>query len=645
MVTDSVKCFYLGHKGNTRVSVSAHVVLFESRVIFGNIMLDFVLIKEGLAIWHVIVIYAFLIPVTALNIYQFHKLVNIVRALWATRFFTDEPKQGGFIPEGEEPEVTIQICVYNEAAVVKKTIDAACQVDWPKDKLFIQVLDDSTDGTSRIIEQVAEEWRAKNVNCRRLTRPNRVGYKAGNLASHTRDVRGAFVALFDADHICENKYLRRAIPQFFNADGTSCDRLALVQTPWAYYNTHQNLIAEYESLTLDYSHVVDQVGRSSALQVFAFNGTGGVWRNSAIEAAGGWKWDTVTEDLDISYLVHLAGYEFVYLRDIPQQLEIPAGIRALRKQKHRWTKGYLQVLRKSLWPILRSRQASVPVKIEAFFHTTMSTLYMLGLFMFILSPIIASFEGFTAGLSIYVGVFPFVVHILGLTITIYAKVPSSNCHYKGVLARTMRLSVIPVQFVLSMGMSVFESAAIIDGCFSDDVTFHRTPKEGINRLSTYLDDDGDDEVVEDIVDGAREANEGSCVRGVLRRLKPSALAVEAIEGLSGLVVACYLIIWTGFLVGVSHTFTARLFAFCPLLPAAGLLYMHVLFVVAIAASRYRTHQAKAREAANICQIERDPGSGPSDSDVESQTGTTSATGRDFPKPKTFAWSLPFWFRF
>ncbi|KAL3909885.1 MAG: hypothetical protein SGARI_002380, partial [Bacillariaceae sp.] len=416
------------------------------------------------------------------DLYALPKLLNLLRALCATECFTNEPIQGGKVKKGNEPVVTIQICSYNEGSVIEETINAACNVDWPKDKLYVQVCDDSTDESINIIQAACVKWQEKGVHCQLLRRSDRIGYKAGSLHHHTKSVKGDFVAMFDSDHRAEPSFVRRAIPQFFKYNGSPKTEIGLVQLPWAFYNTHQNILTEYDALYSDISHVVEQTGRAAALKCFGFNGTGGVWRREAILAGGGWQWDTITEDLDLSYLAHLQGYDFVYLRDLPQQLELPSGIRAHVQQKHRWTKGFFQVLRKSLWNILTSKQCSFALKYEAFFHFSGNVGFTLALLIFMLTAPAIYFDLFTTPIA-WLGAIPIFTVAACAFATIYGKVSGSNGHYKSFTSRTLRaIIVVPVAVMIGFGMCVFETYAIIDGLTSNDATFKRTPKEGSSML-------------------------------------------------------------------------------------------------------------------------------------------------------------------
>jgi cellulose synthase/poly-beta-1,6-N-acetylglucosamine synthase-like glycosyltransferase len=560
----------------------------------------------------------FLVPVTILNIYALAVAVNILRAVISTRFFTNKPKQGGFVGEGDEPVVTIQICVYNEASVIEETLNAACSIDWPRDKLFVQVLDDSSDETTAIIHAVVANYYSKGVNCKRFDRPDRVGYKAGNLHSHTHRIEGDFVALFDADHRCDRQFLRRTVPHFFDNKGMR-NNVGLVQVPWAYYNIHQNMLTEYDCLNLDVSHVISQTGRSEALKCFGFNGTGGIWNKGAIRAGGGWTWDTVTEDLDLSYKAHLAGYDFVYLRDVPQQLEVPAGIRAHVQQKHRWTKGFFQVARKSLWKILRAPRAnsSLALKFEVFFHMTAPITNTLALLVMLFVPVLSFHNLITPGILWYTVAGALVPLIAGIC-TVYGKHSGQDKHYKTFLQRSTRLLYLPTLFMIAFGMMVFETYAVFDGLFSNDATFLRTPKEGtlskheVIRAAgiDYVDQDDEDLDENLATPGKNTERMGNTVAkkacksslDTTRQKKRWKFFFDLQKGMSGFLVAIYNITWTvilfrqknaGSVDGIpTYNFGELTAVFIPLLPALGLSYVHGIYIHSLLSSKYSKWQKK-----------------------------------------------------
>lgn len=434
-------------------------------------------------------------------------------------------------------------------------------------------MDDSSDNTSEIIEKLAEEWRTRGVNCQRLTRPTRVGYKAGNLHAHSEDVRGDFVALFDADHRCEPDYLRKAIPHFFNEDGSDKEKVGLVATPWAYYNTSQNLLTEYDTLVLDYVFGVDRVALAGAQNFFGFNGTGGVWRQAAIDAAGGWKWDTVTEDLDTSVLAHMAGYEFVYLRHLPQELESTGNILAHRKQKRRWTKGRWQILRKRMGDVALSSSIALKTKVEMFFHLTVSMTYPIALISAILAPVVASYGAFTLGLLIYVNGFNTFVFVSGILTASFGKI-SRNGSYQAPHARIVRaILMIPVEMAFAVGMSVFETAATIDGWFSDDATFHRTAKAGSGGYGLYKNE------VDSVVASEQAHDEDGNVKA---KKKKKSYENEHLEAILGLLFAVYDCVWIAINVKSKAVTQDPIAIFMgivvPLMASIGLTYMHGWFL-------------------------------------------------------------------
>ena len=373
----------------------------------------------------------------------------------------------------EVPSVTVQICCYNEAEVIEKTIDAACSLEWPRDKLIVQVLDDSTDPLcTQIAEATCRKWHSSNgLNVTRKSRPNRRGYKAGNLAyHHENSLTTEFVAFFDADHRPHPQFLKKTMPHFFDRCGSQ-NRVGLVQCPWGYYNRTSCLLTEVDALCLDAAFVIEQDVRTRRFGFLSFNGTGGVWRKTAIEAGGGWACDTVTEDLDLSYRTYIAGYTMRFVRDLVCELEVPATFKAFKSQKHRWTKGYFQVTAKSLGYFLLHRDLNFGIKLEAIFHLTGATQYSVALAGVILIPILAYFR-LVNGLVIWFSLYPAIIWCFVAVATVFRK------HGYTFRERCRRLLFIPASLALALGMSVQESLAIFEGLVSTDATFIRTVKQG-----------------------------------------------------------------------------------------------------------------------------------------------------------------------
>ena len=572
----------------------------------------------------VILIVMMMIPMNMMNLYTLNKVANLIRSLWATKCYTEDPIPGGLIREGEEPTVTIQICSYNEASVIKETIDAACSVDWPSDRLHVQILDDSTDVTVDIIERCAADWREKGISCERLTREDRVGYKAGCLKSHSDKVKGEFLAMFDADHHCDPQFLRRAVVQFYDKNGDSLDHIGLVQAPWDFHNDKTNILTRYDSLMSDSAHMIEQVGRSAFFHCFSFNGTGGVWRTEAIEAGGGWSDDTVVEDLDLSYYVFMAGYRFIYIRDLPQKLELPTGVRAHIQQKHRWTKGYLQVARKSLWKIIKHDRIPWRLKIEAFFHFTEPVTYFFSLWLTMLMPVACWFMNiYTVGLFTMIFFNP-AIPVITAIISIYAKPKKTDFSF---WKRSRRLMDIPLLSFIGLGMTVFQVYACLDGLLSDDATFLRTPKEGNSESGSekglYEDDLDDDD---SCGNGSNSSGKGSNSSGngdstTVSKLSSDFLSASTSSsgssssilsrnrkflkdlflGLLGIALALYFVLSAVTLYrrkrklgGITEEFI-MIFVF--LVPACGLLYIHSIFLHALIKAKMGKWRNEVKELA------------------------------------------------
>lgn len=380
--------------------------------------------------------------------------------------------------EGKEPHVTVQICTYNEAQVVEETIARCCNLDWPVDKLSVQVCDDSTEKESiAIIENCVLKWREEGFSITRQERLDRIGYKAGNLNHNFQFIEGDFVAYLDSDHQVTADFLRKTVPHFFYENGAAKYHIGLVQTPWSYYNTHENLLTECDALGLDIHHVVEQVGRHRVHGVFGFNGTGGIWRKEAIQVAGLFSWDTVTEDLLLSYKTYLAGYEFHYVRSAPQQLEVPGCFLAHIQQKQRWTKGFIQVLRMFYAEILFSPQTPFHVKLEALMHLCGPLQLIMTTLVLVIYPHLV-YHQIDSFMVQAVSVSAIVEPVASAFHAIMNKIPGENGNYGSWWSRLLRLHIVLPYFALRFGMSAFEVKAILEGFFSNDATFLTTPKAG-----------------------------------------------------------------------------------------------------------------------------------------------------------------------
>ncbi|MBI3194132.1 MAG: glycosyltransferase, partial [Ignavibacteriae bacterium] len=247
------------------------------------------------------------------------------------------------------PLVTIQLPMYNEKYVVHRLIDAVVQMKYPKDRLEFQVLDDSTDETTKVVAVEVERYRQQGIDIVLLHRENRSGYKAGALKEGLKTAKGEFVAVFDADFVPNPDFLMKTLPYFFLDE-----KIGMVQTRWEHLNSDYSLLTRAQAMALDAHFVIEQNVRNKAGFFLNFNGTGGIWRKSCIEDAGNWHADTLTEDLDLSYRAQLRGWKFRYLNDVTSPAELPSEINALKTQQFRWTKGAVETARKILPMVWKS---------------------------------------------------------------------------------------------------------------------------------------------------------------------------------------------------------------------------------------------------------------------------------------------------
>ncbi|MDQ3194017.1 MAG: glycosyltransferase family 2 protein, partial [Bacteroidota bacterium] len=262
----------------------------------------------------------------------------------------------------EYPVVTIQIPLYNEQYVITRLIDSVLRMDYPKDKLEVQILDDSTDESTIIISEHIKKYLNQGYDITHIHRTNREGYKAGALKVGLETAKGEFVAVFDADFIPRKKFLKRTIPYFYKNP-----KLGLVQTRWEHLNREYSLMTKTQAIALDGHFVIEQAVRNRAGFFINFNGTGGVWRKECIFDAGNWEADTLTEDLDLSYRAQMKGWEFKYLINFTSPAELPSDIGALKSQQFRWTKGAIETAKKIFPAVLRS-DMPVKLKLQSFIH-------------------------------------------------------------------------------------------------------------------------------------------------------------------------------------------------------------------------------------------------------------------------------------
>jgi cellulose synthase/poly-beta-1,6-N-acetylglucosamine synthase-like glycosyltransferase len=375
-------------------------------------------------------------------------------------------------PLREFPPVTIQLPIYNEMYVADRLIDAVCDMTYPRELLEIQVLDDSTDETTEIAELAVRRHAARGFNISYLHRVDRRGYKAGALEAGLKVARGQFIAIFDADFIPPKDFLIRTLPHL-----VSNDKVGMVQARWGHINHHYSLLTQIQSILLDAHFVLEHGGRNRAGCFFNFNGTAGVWRRTAIEDAGGWQHDTLTEDLDLSYRAQLLGWKFVFLPDLVSPAEVPVEMNSFKSQQHRWAKGSIQTCMKLLPRILRSKQP-LGVKAEAFFHLSANFNYLLmSLLSILMFP--AMYVRYNMGWT----------EMLLIDIPLFAAATLSVCNFYIVSQRELypdwrsRLKYLPFLMSIGIGLCVNNTRAVLEAVFGRQSEFTRTPKYGIERES------------------------------------------------------------------------------------------------------------------------------------------------------------------
>lgn len=290
-------------------------------------------------------------------------------------------------PDDELPMVTVQLPIYNELYVSERIIEAAANFDYPADRFEIQVLDDSTDETSLMIAQAVAAAKQRGIDIVHLRRQDRTGYKAGALAEGTKVAKGEFIAIFDADFVPQRDFLRRSLPHF------DADDVAFVQARWGHVNRNYSWLTRLQSLAIDGHFLVEQSGRGEAGYWFNFNGTAGVWRAEAIEDAGGWKADTLTEDLDLSYRAHLAGWTARYVEELVVPAEVPAQLTGFRRQQHRWARGSLECAYRLLPKVWRSK-TPLMTRVQASLHLCAYFIQLLLMMLLVIYPlvVVASME-------------------------------------------------------------------------------------------------------------------------------------------------------------------------------------------------------------------------------------------------------------
>lgn len=377
----------------------------------------------------------------------------------------------------EKPKVTIQLPVYNEKYVVERLIRTVVEMDYPADLLEIQILDDSTDETTDIIQALVEELANRNITLNHLRRSNRKGYKAGALANGLKVAKGEFIAIFDADFVPDKSFLLQTLPYFKDPE------VGVVQTRWEHLNRNESLLTQLQAFALDAHFSIEQAGRNAHQHFINFNGTAGVWRKTTIIDAGGWQHDTLTEDLDLSYRSQMKGWRFVYLEDILSPAELPMAISALKNQQFRWTKGGAENFIKNGKKLIFKKGIRWSDRIHGWAHLFNSSVYLFIFLMALLTlpMVLAGVHNPTVALALKWMSFFFASTLLLLFyywISYREKVP-----------KRIRFLVFFKRFVqfltVSLGLSYYNSKGILQAYAGKKSAFVRTPKFNTKKSTSW----------------------------------------------------------------------------------------------------------------------------------------------------------------
>ena len=382
-------------------------------------------------------------------------------------FLSNRRKDENYTSNIGEPTITIQLPIYNEKYVATRLVDAVCAQDYPKEKMRIMVLDDSDDDTVNIMHQTVLKYQSQGFDISHVRRGTREGYKAGALKHAMKSTTSDFVAIFDADFIPPEWYLKKAIPHFTNS------KIGLIQCRWGHVNENYSALTQAQALNLDFHFLVEQKAKSNSHLFMNFNGTAGIWRKECIDDAGGWHTATLVEDLDLSYRAQMKGWKCLFLPDIVVDAELPVQMNGAKRQQFRWAKGSIQCAIKLLGSILLKRKIAFDAKLQAFIQLTRHIVFPLMLIQFITLPILLASE-----VNLYI-----VSFLPAVTLATYLAMGPGA--YLLVIHKMYKKNwkthakALPYLLVYSIGMSVNNTVAVFDGVVGKKNEFLRTPKYGI----------------------------------------------------------------------------------------------------------------------------------------------------------------------
>ncbi|PQJ79523.1 cellulose synthase family protein [Polaribacter porphyrae] len=420
----------------------------------------------------IIVIYSFcLLLIFIYALAQLNLLFNYLRY----RNKEDNSEKFNFSNPDEIPFITIQLPVYNELYVMKRLLKNIAKLDYPKDKLEIQVLDDSTDESVEMTAKHIKKLQEREIDIQHIRRKNRQGFKAGALKEGLKTAKGEFIAIFDADFLPKKDWLYQTVPYFKNSE------IGVVQTRWSHINRNYSTLTRIQAFMLDAHFTLEQVGRNSKGHFINFNGTAGIWRKECIYDAGNWQGDTLTEDIDLSYRAQLKNWKFKYLEKVETPAELPVIISAARSQQFRWNKGGAENFQKMINKIISNKNISFKTKIHGLLHLLNSSMFTCIFLVAVLSIPMLYIKNEYAHLKNYFYVMSFFV-ISSIIFFICYWHMYKNIYGSGFVKFFKYIGAFFTFFSVAMGFSLHNTIAVLEGHFGKKSEFVRTPKFNIKTI-------------------------------------------------------------------------------------------------------------------------------------------------------------------
>lgn len=410
-------------------------------------------------IWQIAILVLYIISLTIIFLFSVGQAFLIYFYLKSKKVTNPKPN----LPENL-PLITVQLPLFNELYVTERLINSICNLNYPQHKLEIQVLDDSTDESFDLASRLISQKKALGFDISHISRKKNIGFKAGALQNGLLQAKGEFIAIFDADFLPQQDFLTQLIPYFVNP------KIGMVQSRWGHMNKDFSLLTQVQGFGLDGHFTVEQFGRNSADLFMNFNGTAGIWRKKCIEDAGGWQYDTLTEDLDLSYRAQIKGWEFKYLEEIATPAELPVELSAFKSQQHRWTKGAIETSKKMIWEVWNAN-ISLKRKIFGSLHLLNAYAFLFIFLTSVLSVPILLIKNTSLIPEIY---FQFLsVYVVGFVIiaVFYLVASFSKAGSRGSFVK-----LFPMFLSLSLALSFHNSVAVLEGVFNFKSDFIRTPK-------------------------------------------------------------------------------------------------------------------------------------------------------------------------